>query len=114
MIPFLGWAFAALKAIAIDRSAGREALKQLVSQGKVLTDIYDMIISDIEMPQMDGYTFVRNVRELQQNIHIILHTSLSGVFNQQLVEKVGANSFVAKFDPQILADEIQKMINLPN
>ena len=34
LIPFLGWAFAALKAIAIDRSAGREALRQLVSQGK--------------------------------------------------------------------------------
>jgi 1-acyl-sn-glycerol-3-phosphate acyltransferase len=34
LIPFLGWAFAALKAIAIDRSAGRAALKQLVSQGK--------------------------------------------------------------------------------
>lgn len=34
LIPFLGWAFAALKAIAIDRGAGREALKQLVSQGK--------------------------------------------------------------------------------
>ena len=33
-IPFLGWAFAALRAIAIDRSAGREALKQLVTQGK--------------------------------------------------------------------------------
>jgi 1-acyl-sn-glycerol-3-phosphate acyltransferase len=34
LIPFLGWAFAALRAIAIDRGAGREALKQLVSQGK--------------------------------------------------------------------------------
>lgn len=33
-IPFLGWAFAALSAIAIDRGAGREALKQLVTQGK--------------------------------------------------------------------------------
>jgi len=33
-IPFFGWALAALSAIAIDRSAGREALKQLVSQGK--------------------------------------------------------------------------------
>jgi 1-acyl-sn-glycerol-3-phosphate acyltransferase len=33
-IPFLGWAFAALSAIAIDRAAGREALKQLVAQGK--------------------------------------------------------------------------------
>lgn len=34
LIPFLGWAFAALKAIAIDRGAGREALKQMVDQGK--------------------------------------------------------------------------------
>jgi len=33
-IPFLGWAFAALRAIAINRSAGREALKQMVAQGK--------------------------------------------------------------------------------
>ena len=34
LIPFLGWAFAALKAIAIDRAAGRDALKQMVEQGK--------------------------------------------------------------------------------
>jgi 1-acyl-sn-glycerol-3-phosphate acyltransferase len=33
-LPFFGWALWALKSIAIDRSAGREALKQLVSQGK--------------------------------------------------------------------------------
>lgn len=34
MIPFLGWAFMALAAIPIDRSAGREALKRLVEHGK--------------------------------------------------------------------------------
>ena len=34
MIPFLGWAFMALAAIPIDRSAGREALKKLVAHGK--------------------------------------------------------------------------------
>jgi 1-acyl-sn-glycerol-3-phosphate acyltransferase len=34
LIPFFGWALWALKSIAIDRAAGREALKQLVSQGK--------------------------------------------------------------------------------
>lgn len=34
LLPFFGWALWALKSIAIDRSAGREALKQLVSQGK--------------------------------------------------------------------------------
>jgi len=34
LIPFLGWAFVALAAIPIDRSAGREALKKLVANGK--------------------------------------------------------------------------------
>jgi len=34
MIPFLGWAFVALAAIPIDRSAGRDALKKLVANGK--------------------------------------------------------------------------------
>jgi 1-acyl-sn-glycerol-3-phosphate acyltransferase len=33
-IPFMGWAWIALSAIPIDRSAGREALKKLVSYGK--------------------------------------------------------------------------------
>lgn len=34
LLPFFGWALWALKSIAIDRAAGREALKQLVSQGQ--------------------------------------------------------------------------------
>ena len=33
MIPFLGWAFAAVKMISIDRSAGKDALRQVISQG---------------------------------------------------------------------------------
>jgi 1-acyl-sn-glycerol-3-phosphate acyltransferase len=33
-VPFFGWAFRLLSPIAIDRGAGREALKQIVSQGK--------------------------------------------------------------------------------
>ncbi len=34
MIPFLGWAFAAVKMISIDRSAGKDALRQVVDQGR--------------------------------------------------------------------------------
>lgn len=34
MIPFLGWAFAAVKMISIDRRAGSGALRQVVSQGR--------------------------------------------------------------------------------
>jgi two-component system, chemotaxis family, chemotaxis protein CheV len=66
-------------------------------------------VCDIEMPVMDGYTFtaeVRNDPDLKY-LHIVLHTSLSGVFNEAMVRKVGANDFLAKFRP----DELAKRVN---
>ena len=41
-----------------------------------------------------------------KDIYIILHTSMSGVFNQDMVDKVGANRFIAKFDPDLLAEAV--------
>ena len=70
---------------------------------------YDLCICDIEMPEMDGYTFtaeVRNHPDLKK-LHIVLHTSLSGVFNEAMVRKVGANDFLAKFHP----DELARRVN---
>jgi two-component system, chemotaxis family, chemotaxis protein CheV len=64
-----------------------------------------MVISDIEMPEMDGYTLttaIRNDSRLQ-DLFILLHTSLSGVFNEAMVKKVGADGFLAKFQPDELA-----------
>jgi two-component system chemotaxis response regulator CheV len=46
-----------------------------------------------------------------KDLYIILHTSLSGIFNQAMVEKVGANDFIAKFNPDELAIAVQKEIN---
>jgi len=91
---------------------GREAveyLQSLVDEGKNVCEELILIISDIEMPEMDGYTFtaeVRNNPELK-DLHIILHTSLSGVFNEAMVRKVGADDFLAKFHP----DELAKRVN---
>lgn len=67
-----------------------------------------MVISDIEMPEMDGYTFTTEVRKDPRlnDLHILLHTSLSGVFNKAMVEKVGANDFIAKFQPDVLAKSV--------
>mgnify|MGYP000308396003 CR=1 FL=1 len=69
---------------------------------------YDLIISDIKMPEMDGYTFTTEVRKDSRlsELHILLHTSLSGVFNRAMVEKVGANDFIAKFQPDVLAKTV--------
>jgi two-component system chemotaxis response regulator CheV len=67
-----------------------------------------MVISDIEMPEMDGYTFTTEVCKdpRLEKLHILLHTSLSGVFNNAMVEKVGANDFIAKFQPDVLAKSV--------
>jgi two-component system chemotaxis response regulator CheV len=67
-----------------------------------------MVISDIEMPEMDGYTFTTEVRKdpRMSDLHILLHTSLSGVFNNAMVEKVGADDFIAKFQPDVLAKSV--------
>ena len=98
-----------------DFKNGKEAynhVQEVLKTKDSLMDMYDLIISDIEMPQMDGYTFVSKMRELRQEIKIILHTSLSGVFNEQLVQKVGADSFIAKFEPKTLGSEIKKLLDI--
>ncbi len=73
-----------------------------------------LVISDIEMPEMDGYTFTTEVRadERLKHLYIILHTSMSGVFNQHMVDRVGANNFIAKFEPDILAQAVIDAIKL--
>jgi two-component system chemotaxis response regulator CheV len=74
-----------------------------------------MVISDIEMPEMDGYTFTTEVRadERLKHLYIVLHTSMSGVFNQTMVDKVGANKFIAKFDPDVLGQAVIDAMKLP-
>lgn len=94
---------------------GMEALtylKDMVSEGKNPCEELLMVISDIEMPEMDGYTFTSEVRNdpSLSDLHIILHTSLSGVFNEAMVQKVGANDFLAKFHPDELAHRVNSRV----
>ncbi|MBD3755846.1 MAG: chemotaxis protein CheV [Gammaproteobacteria bacterium] len=58
-----------------------------------------MVISDIEMPEMDGYTLTTSIRkdERLKDLYVVLNSSLSGGFNETLTEKVGANVFLSKW-----------------
>lgn len=97
-----------------DGAEALEYLNGLVEEGKDPYHELMMVISDIEMPEMDGYTFTAEVRANPKlsKMHIILHTSLSGVFNEAMVKKVGANDFLAKFHPDELAKRVNSRIKI--
>ena len=87
---------------------GREALRHLqglADQGINIAERIAMVISDVEMPDLDGYTLATEIRRdaRLKDLFMILHTSLSGVFNNSMVQRVGANRFIAKFSPDELA-----------
>ncbi|CAD5286205.1 response regulator receiver modulated CheW protein [Alteromonas sp. 76-1] len=87
-------------------------LKEIAEEYGDITKRIGVLVSDIEMPEMDGYTLtaeIKNTPELQK-LHVVLHTSLSGVFNQAMVQKVGADDFIAKFHPDELATAVQKWL----
>ncbi len=90
---------------------GKEAhdlLMKAIADGLPITDVFDIMISDVEMPVMDGYTLTKLVREDERlrALPVILHTSLSGSFNDSMVKKVGADRFVPKFRAEEFADEV--------
>jgi two-component system chemotaxis response regulator CheV len=96
---------------SIMANDGLEALKRLqkwAEEGPDLSEHVTVVISDVEMPNMDGYTLTTEIRkdERFKGLPVILHTSLSGVFNQAMVQKVGANQFIAKFDADELANAV--------
>ncbi|MFA7553458.1 MAG: chemotaxis protein CheV [Spongiibacteraceae bacterium] len=96
---------------------GRQALtylQNLADQGEDVPRKFLVMISDIEMPEMDGYTLTAAVRSdpRMAGLHVVLHTSLSGVFNQAMVKKVGADNFLAKFNPDQLASMVADRIKL--
>ena len=97
---------------------GREALNWLKAKAEQLGgEIHrhvPLMVSDVEMPVMDGYTLTAEVKADPNlnKMHVILHTSLSGVFNQAMVKKVGADDFIAKFHPDELAGAVKKWLNV--
>jgi len=98
--------------LAQDGEDAYRILRGWVDEGKDLSRFLTMVISDIEMPKIDGYTLTTKIRDNEdlKNLYILLHTSLSGVFNQNMVEKVGANRFLAKFAPDELASAVQERL----
>ncbi|MBF6058687.1 MULTISPECIES: chemotaxis protein [Thiomicrorhabdus] len=85
-----------------DRKAQEQVFEKLL-----------MVISDIEMPEMDGYTLTTSIRkdDRLKSLYVVLNSSLSGGFNEKLTEKVGANVFLSKWHADDLAKIIVERLN---
>lgn len=107
-----------LKQLGLDvlvEMDGLRALKRLQSWRDEGIDVCEkllMVITDAEMPEMDGYRLTTEIRNdpALKNLHVVLHTSLSGEFNHAMVKKVGCDGFLSKFQPDKMAIEVQDYI----
>ncbi len=95
-----------------DGSQALQALSELAAQGEDMSSYFSMVISDIEMPGMDGYMLARRIRALpgMEDAYILLHSSISGQFNEDMIRKTGVNQFIQKYSPDDLANAVLKHI----
>ncbi|MFO7787522.1 MAG: chemotaxis protein [Halospina sp.] len=89
---------------------GLARLQSMAQNGEI--DELLMVITDAEMPEMDGYRLTTEIREDSRlkHLHVALHTSLSGDFNQAMVDRVGCDDFLSKFRPDELAELVQNYL----
>jgi two-component system chemotaxis response regulator CheV len=96
-----------------DGLAAYNHLREITADGSSASDHYTLMISDVEMPEMDGYTLTTKCKSdpALASLYVMLHTSLSGVFNQAMVKKVGADDFMAKFNADELTDNVMGVVD---
>lgn len=102
---------------ANDGEAGLQKLEKLYeSYGENLVRTLKIIISDIEMPQMDGYHFAAKAKDDPRfsKIPIIFSSSISDQFSEDRGKEVGAESYLVKFDANKFHDEVSRIMNKYN
>jgi two-component system, chemotaxis family, chemotaxis protein CheV len=82
------------------------------AEGKTVHDRIALVLTDLEMPEMDGFTLTRNIKQDARfkSIPVIIHSSLTGSANEDHVKSVGADGYVAKFVAEELAETIRKVL----
>ncbi|MDA3966670.1 MULTISPECIES: chemotaxis protein [Helicobacter] len=98
---------------ANDGEAGLQKLEKLYENyGDNLSKQLKVIISDIEMPQMDGFHFAAKAKEDQRfaKIPIIFSSSISDKFSETRGKQAGAESYLVKFDGNKFYDEVSRIV----
>ena len=81
-------------------------------EGKTIRDKIALVLTDLEMPEMDGFTLTRNIKSDSRfdGIPVVIHSSLTGATNENHVKSVGADAYVAKFNPREFAATIRRVL----
>jgi len=87
---------------------GKKALNKLASDGH-----FDLIITDLEMPEMDGFELIKVLRSNPdyQNIPIIVVTALVGEEIRRRALELGANGYEIKLNREKLLEEIENLLS---
>lgn len=82
------------------------------SAGRKAKELVRVILTDIEMPEMDGYILTKKIKSDPrfEGIPVLMHSSLSGMSNQQLGLSVGVDEYVPKFEPQRLSATLRRLL----
>ncbi len=82
------------------------------TSGKTVRDFVQLVLTDVEMPEMDGYILTKNIKSDPRfaGVPVIMHSSLSSMSNQQLGRSVGVDEYVPKFEPQRLAETLSRLL----
>jgi two-component system chemotaxis response regulator CheV len=98
---------------------GKEAWERLAAlseeagaQGKRAKDKVALVLTDLEMPEMDGFTLTNNIKHDPRyaGIPVVIYSSLTGSASEGHASSVGADAYVAKFEPKELRESIRKTL----
>ena len=99
---------------AVDGKKAFEILEDFLSKigSQPITDFVQLVISDVEMPEMDGLTFTRNLKVHPKlgMLPVMINTSLSGEENKEKAQGVGADGYMVKFDVTMLLHEVSRFL----
>jgi two-component system chemotaxis response regulator CheV len=101
---------------AINGRAAWEELEKVAAQAKLsgqkVSDLVNLVLTDVEMPEMDGYILTKKIKTDSRfaDVPVIMHSSLSGMSNQQLGKSVGVDEYVPKFEPMKLAEILTRRL----
>lgn len=90
----------------------QKAANYAESSGHKAKDVVQLVLTDVEMPEMDGYILTKNIKSDPRfaGIPVVMHSSLSSMSNQQLGKSVGIDEYVPKFEPQRLAETLSRLL----